>query len=180
MALKTDEPIVDVPEMLELILDAVDFLLRCGGALSSVFMTCWEVATGSESPRSLPLLATPTPQVKVVLYPEHSFPLSRHCEQYGLFLSQGTAFFRHEKQSSAAPDAAVLRLRFRGADEATVSDVASEAVGMGASAAMLTNGLKGRRCGQNEGGLGHRIAGKEESGSSSLPRTGVRCNGALP
>ena len=37
--------------------------------------------TGNFWPRSLPLLATPTPHVKVVLYPEHSRPISRHWEQ---------------------------------------------------------------------------------------------------
>lgn len=37
--------------------------------------------TGSFWPRSLPRLATPTPHVNVVLYPEHSRPSSRHWEQ---------------------------------------------------------------------------------------------------
>lgn len=37
--------------------------------------------TGSFWPRSLPRLATPTPHVRVVLYPEHSRPSSRHWEQ---------------------------------------------------------------------------------------------------
>ena len=37
--------------------------------------------TGSFWPRSFPRLATPTPHVNVVLYPEHSRPRSRHWEQ---------------------------------------------------------------------------------------------------
>jgi hypothetical protein len=38
-------------------------------------------AMGSDKPRSLPRLATPTPHVSCVLYPEHSLPISKHCEQ---------------------------------------------------------------------------------------------------
>ena len=38
-------------------------------------------AMGSDRPRSLPRLATPTPQVRVVRYPEHSFPISMHWPQ---------------------------------------------------------------------------------------------------
>lgn len=38
-------------------------------------------ATGNDSPRSFPLLATPTPHVSCVLYPEQSFPWSKHWEQ---------------------------------------------------------------------------------------------------
>ena len=38
-------------------------------------------ATGNERPRSLPRLATPTPQVRVVLYPEQSLPCSIHWVQ---------------------------------------------------------------------------------------------------
>lgn len=37
--------------------------------------------TGRCWPRSFPRLATPTPHVNVVLYPEHSRPRSRHWEQ---------------------------------------------------------------------------------------------------
>jgi len=33
---------------------------------------------GKAMPRNLPLLAMPTPQVRVVSYPEQSFPTSRH------------------------------------------------------------------------------------------------------
>ena len=36
--------------------------------------TFLDFAIGNAKPRSLPLLATPTPHVKVVLYPEQSFP----------------------------------------------------------------------------------------------------------
>lgn len=36
------------------------------------------LAIGSVFPLNLPLLATPTPQVKVVRYPEQSFPRSMH------------------------------------------------------------------------------------------------------
>lgn len=71
-------------------------------------------AIGHESPRSLPLLATPTPHVKVVLYPEHSFPMSIHCVQYGRFRSHFTARFLQVKQSSEAPPPAVRRLLFLG------------------------------------------------------------------
>lgn len=35
-------------------------------------------AIGRDRPRSLPRLATPTPQVSWVLYPEHSLLTSRH------------------------------------------------------------------------------------------------------
>jgi hypothetical protein len=38
-------------------------------------------AMGNDRPRSLPRLATPTPQVRVVRYPEHSFPISIHWPQ---------------------------------------------------------------------------------------------------
>lgn len=75
----------------------------------------FSAATGNESPLNFPLLATPTPQVKVVLYPEQSLPISRHCPQYGLFRSHLAWRLRHVKQSSAAPVAAVLLLRFLGA-----------------------------------------------------------------
>lgn len=40
-----------------------------------------DLATGKDMPRSLPRLATPTPHVKVVRYPEHSFPSSMHWPQ---------------------------------------------------------------------------------------------------
>lgn len=69
-------------------------------------------ATGHVKPRSFPRLAMPTPHVSVVLYPEQSFPISRHCPQYGLLRSQGAFRFRHVKQSSAAPVVVVLLLRF--------------------------------------------------------------------
>ena len=65
-------------------------------------------------PRSFPLLATPTPHVNVVLYPEHSFPMSMHCVQYGRLRSHLTARLEQVKQSSVAPPAAVRRLLFLG------------------------------------------------------------------
>ncbi len=71
-------------------------------------------AMGQAKPRSLPLLATPTPQVNVVLYPEHSLPMSMHCVQYGRFRSHFTPRFPQAKQSSVAPPPAVLRLLFLG------------------------------------------------------------------
>jgi hypothetical protein len=40
-----------------------------------------DFAMGNDKPRSFPRLATPTPQVKVVRYPEHSFPSSMHWPQ---------------------------------------------------------------------------------------------------
>lgn len=67
---------------------------------------------GNESPRNFPRLATPTPHVKVVLYPAQAFPPSRHGVQYGLFLSQLAFSLVHVKQSFSAP-LAVVRLRFR-------------------------------------------------------------------
>lgn len=70
--------------------------------------------TGQVIPRSLPLLATPTPHVRVVLYPEHSLPISMHCVQYGRLRSHLTERLRHVKQSSVAPPAAVLRRLFLG------------------------------------------------------------------
>jgi len=71
------------------------------------------LAMGSDRPRSFPLLATPTPHVNCVLYPEHSLPISRHCEQYGLLRSHLTFRLAQVKQSSAAPPAGALLLRLR-------------------------------------------------------------------
>ena len=70
---------------------------------------------GKDMPRSFPRLATPTPHVKVVLYPEHSFPISTHCPQYGRRRSHFIWRFLHAKQSSVAPVAGALLLRFLGA-----------------------------------------------------------------
>lgn len=58
------------------------------GDVSVLCSAFFDFAIGNARPRNLPLLATPTPQVKVVLYPEQSLPASRHCEQYGRRLSQ--------------------------------------------------------------------------------------------
>ena len=85
-------------------------------------------AIGHDSPRNFPLLATPTPHVNVVLYPEHSLPRSMHCVQYGLLRSHLTPRFLHAKQSSAAPPVPVLRLRFLG-DGATVGPAFESAKG---------------------------------------------------
>jgi hypothetical protein len=65
-------------------------------SVASIFL----LATGLERPRSLPRLATPTPHVNVVLYPEQSFPISMHGVQYGRFLSQPIERFWQVKQSS--------------------------------------------------------------------------------
>ena len=71
-------------------------------------------ATGSDRPRSLPLLATPFPQVNCVLYPAQSFPSFKHWEQYGLRRSHFTARVVHVKQSAAAPAAGARFLLLRG------------------------------------------------------------------
>ena len=70
-------------------------------------------ATGSDKPLSFPRLATPTPQVNWVLYPEHSLPTSRHCEQYGRRRSHLELLLVQAKQSSEAPLAGALRRRLR-------------------------------------------------------------------
>jgi hypothetical protein len=74
-----------------------------------------DLAIGRDNPRSFPRLATPTPQVKVVRYPEHSFPISIHWPQYGRRRSHFTPRFLHAKQSSLAPVAGALLLLFLGA-----------------------------------------------------------------
>lgn len=51
---------------------ALLFLLSALASLPPAVLL--DVAIGKESPRSFPLLATPMPQVKVVLYPEQSLP----------------------------------------------------------------------------------------------------------
>ena len=71
-------------------------------------------ATGSDSPLNLPRLATPTPHVNWVLYPEQSLPSSRHCEQYGLRLSHFALLLEQVKQSAAAPAAGARFRRFLG------------------------------------------------------------------
>ena len=72
--------IVDVSWGLLDLDDALFF--RTGGSFSTG-ATFLLFAMGNDRPRSFPLLATPTPQVNVVLYPEQSFPLSKHWVQYG-------------------------------------------------------------------------------------------------
>lgn len=93
------------------ILDTLDAALgRFDGGLLAAGA---DLATGRESPRSFPRLATPTPQVSWVLYPEHSFPNSKHCEQYGRRRSHLVFFLIHVKQSSEAPLAGALLRLFR-------------------------------------------------------------------
>jgi hypothetical protein len=102
--------------VVEVVVDAVEFLRGCG------FVSCveaWAVggdfAIGKDRPRSFPRLATPTPHVKVVRYPEHSLPISTHCPQYGRRRSHFIWRFLHVKQSSVAPVAGARLLRFLGA-----------------------------------------------------------------
>ena len=64
------------------VMDAEAFLFCATSVpLGSAFSSTDGLATGQVSPRSFPRLATPTPHVKVVLYPEQSFPNSKHCPQ---------------------------------------------------------------------------------------------------
>lgn len=52
-------------------LEALFFLVDfCSGSCSTFF----DLAMGKDNPRSFPLLATPTFQVRAVLYPEQSLP----------------------------------------------------------------------------------------------------------
>lgn len=90
-------------------------LVRVGELFLTAALTGGALAMGRDKPRSLPRLATPTPQVSCVLYPEHSLPTSRHCEQYGLLLSHLTLRLVQAKQSSEAPPAGARLLRFRAA-----------------------------------------------------------------
>lgn len=82
-----------------------------GGFLGCASCCCLLAAMGKDNPRNLPRLATPTPQVKVVLYPAQSFPPDRQGVQYGLFLSHLIFWLEQVKQSLAAPVAGA-RLRF--------------------------------------------------------------------
>jgi hypothetical protein len=110
---------------------AVDVVVVCVLESRVVVAVCGgDLAMGSDRPRSFPRLATPTPQVKVVRYPEHSFPISMHCPQYGRRRSHFTPRFLHAKQSSLAPVAGALLLRFLGAAAALLAVVAV-AVGSG-------------------------------------------------
>jgi hypothetical protein len=87
--------------------------MALGRVLGGLFGAGADLATGSERPLSFPRLATPTPHVNCVLYPEHSFPISRHCEQYGRRRSHLELLLVHAKQSSEAPLAGALRRRLR-------------------------------------------------------------------
>lgn len=93
------------------ILDTVDEAL--GRFKGGLLGTGADLATGRDRPLSFPRLATPTPQVSCVLYPEHSFPTSKHCEQYGRRRSHLVFLLTQAKQSSEAPLAGALLRRFR-------------------------------------------------------------------
>ena len=93
--------------------EAMELFRVCLG--SCVVVVVVDLITGKVMPLSLPRLATPTPQVSVVRYPEHSFPISTHCPQYGRRRSHFIPRFLHAKQSSVAPVAGALLLRFLGA-----------------------------------------------------------------
>lgn len=57
------------------LVNCVEALLFLLSDLTSPFAAVLaELAIGKDRPRSFPLLATPSPQVKAVLYPEQSFP----------------------------------------------------------------------------------------------------------
>jgi hypothetical protein len=133
---------VDDPERALLRGAPAPFFLTAAG-LSS-FPAFLLVATGRERPRSFPRLATPTPQVKVVLYPEQSLPRSRHCVQYGLLLSHGVCLSWHAKQSSAAPLVGALLRRLRMAvgclDASEAGPLESRApVAMAAAGSIVSN-----------------------------------------
>ena len=94
--------------------DAAVLLDVLGGDFAVSLCACSpDSITGSFCPRSFPRLATPTPHVNVVLYPEHSRPISRHCEQYGRRRSHRAPRLEQAKQSSGAPLTTVLLRRFR-------------------------------------------------------------------
>lgn len=86
---------------------------------AAVAETFCDPETGKDKPRSFPRLATPTPHVNVVLYPEHRPPRFRHCVQYGLRRSQLTWRLVQVKQSSAAPLPTTRLRRFRGSEVAS-------------------------------------------------------------
>ena len=77
-----------------------------GRAIGGLLGIGADFATGRDKPRNLPRLATPTPQVNCVLYPEHFSPTLRHCEQYGRRRSHLVFLLEQAKQSGA------LRRRF--------------------------------------------------------------------
>lgn len=81
------------------VIDVGDMRPGSDAFVSLLFLLSWAAssaaalalpAIGNVCPRNLPRLATPTFHVSCVLYPEQSAPSSRHCEQYGLLLSQVT------------------------------------------------------------------------------------------
>lgn len=88
-----------------------------------------DLAMGRDKPLNFPRLATPTPQVNCVLYPEHSVPNSRHCEQYGRRRSHLVLLLLQAKQSSDAPLAGARLRRFRGAEEEMSTDAPGHGTG---------------------------------------------------
>lgn len=117
-----------------------------GRFLGGLFGAGADLATGRESPRSLPRLATPTPHVNCVLYPEHSFPTTRHCEQYGRLRSHFTLLFVHVKQSSEAPLAGALLRRFRcGTAGGSEGEGEAEGGGQATGKVMMTEGREEKR-----------------------------------
>ena len=94
-------------------------------------------ATGRDSPRSFPRLATPTPHVNCVLYPEHVLPRSMHWVQYGRLRSQVDCASWQAKQSSTAPVVGARRLRFRGEAGESLDFGAIAATEAETSAAMI-------------------------------------------
>ena len=94
-------------------------------------------ATGSDRPRSFPRLATPTPQVSWVLYPEQVFPRSMHCVQYGRRRSQVVLSCWHAKQSTAAPVVGARRRRLRGGASFAAGSRAAGGAGTGPGSPIL-------------------------------------------
>lgn len=101
-----------------------------------------DLATGSDKPRSFPRLATPTPHVNWVLYPEHSFPTSRHCEQYGRRRSHLVFLLVQAKQSSDAPLAGALLRRLRCGTVGGSEEAQEEAGGQARGKVILKENLK--------------------------------------
>ncbi len=121
--------------------EVTDFFVDVAGdfeSLPAVFGGGELLAMGRDMPRSLPLLATPTPHVRVVRYPEQSFPISKHCVQYGLLRSHLVLRFRHVKQSSAAPVAGALLRLFRGTAALETSSAGFSAVAGAGAEDMFT------------------------------------------
>lgn len=69
-----------VPTVDVVLVEAMEFV-RVWALGSWVVPDEGDLTMGRDKPRNFPRLATPTPQVSVVRYPEHSFPISTHCPQ---------------------------------------------------------------------------------------------------